>query len=49
MPHARPARRPPAAVRAAAPDNAALFDDFRQVYDVLNALERLLLRQAPAD
>ena len=34
--------------KAAPPDNAALFDDFRQVYDVLNALERLLLRQAPA-
>ncbi|MES2151027.1 MAG: class I SAM-dependent methyltransferase [Pseudomonadota bacterium] len=29
---------------AAAPDNAALFADFRQSYEVLNGIERLLLR-----
>jgi 2-polyprenyl-3-methyl-5-hydroxy-6-metoxy-1,4-benzoquinol methylase len=32
------------AVAAAAPDNAALFADFRATYEVLNAIERLLLR-----
>jgi hypothetical protein len=31
--------------QAAAPDNAALFADFAESYDTLNALERLLLRQ----
>ena len=30
--------------QAAAPDNAALFADFAESYDTLNALERLLLR-----
>lgn len=30
--------------KAAAPDDAALFADFQPVYEVLNALERLLLR-----
>jgi SAM-dependent methyltransferase len=32
------------ACRAAAPGNAALFADFRDTYDTLNAIERLLLR-----
>lgn len=32
------------AVAAAAPSDAILFDDFRQTYDALNAIERLLLR-----
>ena len=34
--------------KAAAPDNAALFADFRPSYDCLNALERLLLRHPSA-
>lgn len=34
--------------KAAAPDDATLFADFEPVYEVLNALERLLLRQPPA-
>ena len=32
------------ACAAAAPTDAQLFDDFRQTYDALNAIERLLLR-----
>lgn len=35
--------------QAAAPDNAALFADFAESYDTLNALERLLLRHPDAD
>lgn len=37
--------------KTAAPDNAALFADFAESYDTLNAIERLLLRhpQAGAD
>ncbi|CAM3425403.1 class I SAM-dependent methyltransferase [Polaromonas hydrogenivorans] len=34
--------------QAAAPDNAALFADFAESYDTLNALERLLLRHPDA-
>ena len=34
--------------KAAAPDNATLFADFQPVYEVLNALERLLLRHPRA-
>jgi hypothetical protein len=34
--------------KAAAPDNATLFADFQPVYEVLNALERLLLRHPQA-
>ena len=34
--------------QAAAPDDAALFADFAPVYEVLNALERLLLRHPDA-
>ncbi len=34
--------------QAAAPDNAALFADFAETYDTLNALERLLLRHPAA-
>lgn len=34
------------ACRAAAPDDATLFADFRPVYEALNAIERLLLRHA---
>ena len=34
--------------QAAAPDNAALFADFADTYDTLNALERLLLRHPDA-
>jgi 2-polyprenyl-3-methyl-5-hydroxy-6-metoxy-1,4-benzoquinol methylase len=34
--------------QAAAPDNAALFADFAESYDTLNALERLLLRHPEA-
>jgi 2-polyprenyl-3-methyl-5-hydroxy-6-metoxy-1,4-benzoquinol methylase len=34
------------AMRADAPGNEALFSDFKPVYDVLNAIERLLLRHA---
>ena len=34
--------------QAAAPDNAALFADFAESYDTLNALERLLLRHPNA-
>ncbi len=35
--------------QAAAPDNAALFADFAESYDTLNALERLLLKHPDAD
>jgi 2-polyprenyl-3-methyl-5-hydroxy-6-metoxy-1,4-benzoquinol methylase len=35
--------------KAAAPDNAVLFADFAESYDVLNALDRLLLRHPSAD
>ncbi|MDB5744729.1 MAG: Methyltransferase type 12 [Polaromonas sp.] len=35
--------------QGAAPDNAALFADFAESYDTLNALERLLLRHPEAD
>ena len=34
--------------QSAAPDNAALFADFAESYDTLNALERLLLRHPDA-
>jgi hypothetical protein len=34
------------AVRPAAPDDAALFADFKPVYDLLNAIERILLRHS---
>ncbi len=34
--------------QAAAPDNAALFADFAESYDTLNALERLLLKHPDA-
>lgn len=34
--------------QSAAPDNAALFADFAESYDTLNALERLLLRHPAA-
>ncbi|MCZ8285549.1 MAG: class I SAM-dependent methyltransferase, partial [Bacteroidia bacterium] len=34
--------------KAAAPDNAALFADFAESYDTLNALDRLLLRHPSA-
>lgn len=34
------------AVRAAAPGNQALFADFKPVYELLNAIERLLLRHS---
>jgi hypothetical protein len=34
------------ACRAAAPDDATLFADFRPTYEALNAIERLLLRHA---
>ena len=34
--------------KAAAPDDATLFADFQPVYEVLNALERLLLRHPQA-
>jgi hypothetical protein len=34
--------------KAAAPDNATLFADFQPVYEVLNSLERLLLRHPQA-
>ena len=35
--------------QAAAPDNAALFADFAESYETLNALERLLLKHPDAD
>lgn len=35
--------------KAAAPDNAVLFADFAESFDVLNALDRLLLRHPSAD
>lgn len=35
--------------KAAAPDNAALFADFAESYDTLNALDRLLLRHPSAE
>ena len=34
--------------QAAAPDNAALFADFAESYETLNALDRLLLRHPDA-
>jgi ubiquinone/menaquinone biosynthesis C-methylase UbiE len=34
------------ACASAAPSDAVLFDDFRQTYEALNAIERLLLRHA---
>lgn len=34
------------AVRPAAPNDAALFADFKPVYELLNAIERILLRHA---
>jgi hypothetical protein len=34
--------------QAAAPDNAALFADFADCYEALNALDRLLLRHPVA-
>jgi hypothetical protein len=34
--------------RHAAPDNAALFADFHDAYQVLNAIERVLLRHPAA-
>jgi hypothetical protein len=35
--------------KAAAPDNATLFADFADSFDVLNALDRLLLRHPSAE
>ncbi len=35
--------------KAAAPDNAVLFADFAESFDVLNALDRLLLKHPSAD
>lgn len=35
--------------KTAAPDNAALFADFAEAYDTLNALDRLLLRHRSAE
>jgi SAM-dependent methyltransferase len=35
--------------QAAAPDNATLFADFAESYDILNALERLLLKHPDAN
>lgn len=36
------------AVRPAAPDDATLFADFKPVYELLNAIERILLRHSSA-
>lgn len=33
------------ALRMAAPTDEALFEDFREIYEILNAIERLLLRR----
>ena len=33
------------AIQAAAPTDEALFEDFREIYELLNAIERLLLRR----
>lgn len=33
------------ALQAAAPTDEALFEDFREIYEILNAIERLLLRR----
>jgi SAM-dependent methyltransferase len=33
------------AIQAAAPTHEALFEDFREIYELLNAIERLLLRR----
>jgi hypothetical protein len=33
------------ALQAAAPTDDALFEDFREIYEILNAIERLLLRR----
>ena len=35
--------------QATAPDNTALFADFAESYDTLNALERLLLKHPDAN
>jgi hypothetical protein len=37
--------RKEAAFRDGPADDAALFEDFRESYDVLNAIDRLLLRR----
>jgi len=33
------------AIQAAAPTDEALFEDFGEIYELLNAIERLLLRR----
>jgi hypothetical protein len=37
------------ALKAAAPSDEALFEDFREIYEILNAIERLLLRRPAAN
>jgi len=37
------------ALKSAAPTDEALFEDFREIHDILNAIERLLLRRPPSN